>query len=113
MQEEIESLVFAQGVDFELIDSLNNNDTKIMLTFEDSCEEICISIAFLDFASARSSRGLSTIDTKHNLFHQSKLGRDSGHQNTHIVLFNNLRDVMPVSALSAPFGLGSELIDWY
>ena len=58
-------------------------------------------------------RGLSTIYIKHNLFHQSKLGRDGELQNTHIVLFKCPRDVMQVTTLSTLLGLGSELIDWY
>ena len=36
--------------------------------------------------------GLSTIYLKHNLFNQSKLGRDVELQNTHIVLFKSPRD---------------------
>ena len=50
---------------------------------------------------------------KHNLFHQSKLGRDVELQNTHIVLFKSPRDVIQVTTLSTQLGLGSELVDWY
>ena len=57
-------------------------------------------------------RGLSTFYIKHNLFHQSKPGRDVELQNTHIVPFKSARDVMQVSTLSAQLGLGSELVDW-
>ena len=84
-----------------------------MLIFEDSCEEICNSKAFVDIATAGRHRGSSTIYNKHNLFHQSKLGRDVELQNTHIVLFKSLREVMQVTTLSAEFPLGSELVDWY
>ena len=56
---------------------------------------------------------MSTIYIKHNLFHQSKLGRDVELQNTHIVLFKSPRDVMQVTSLSTQLGLGSELVDWY
>ena len=83
-----------------------------MLYFEDSCEEICNSKAFVDIATARRHRELSTIYIKDNLFHQSKHGRDVELQNTHIVLFKSPRDVMQVSSLSAQLGLGSELVDW-
>ena len=84
-----------------------------MLIFDNSCEEICNSKAFVGLAIAGRHRGLSTIYIKHNLFHQSKLGRDVELQNTHIVLFKSPRDVMQVTTLSTQLGLGSELVDWY
>ena len=113
MQKEIENLEFVQGVNFEFIDSLKNNATKYLLIFDDSCEEICNSKAFVDIATAGRHRGLSTIYIKHNLFHQSKLGRDVELQNTHNVPFKSPRDVMQVTTLSTQLGLGSELVDWY
>ena len=113
MQKEIENLEFVQGVSFEFIDSLENNGTKYLLFFDDSCEEICNSKAFVNIATAGRLLGLGTIYVKNNLFHQSKLGRDVELQNTHIVLFKSSRDVMQVTTLSAQLGLGSELIDWY
>ena len=113
MQKEIENLVFVRGVNFEIIDSLKNNGTKYLLIFGDSCEEICNSKAFVDIATAGRHRGLSTIYIKHNLFHQSKLGRDVELQNTHIVLFKSPRDVMQVTTLGTQLDLGSELVDWY
>ena len=111
MQKEIENLEFVEGVNFEIMDSLNNNGTKYLLKFDDSCEEICNSQAFVDIATAGRHRGLSTIYIKHNLFHQSKLGRHVELLNTHIVLFKSPRDVMQVTTLSPQFGLGSELVD--
>ena len=84
-----------------------------MLIFDDSCEEIRNSKAFVDIATAGRHQGLSTIYIKHNLFHQSNLGREVELQNTHIVLFNSPRDVMQVTTLGAQLGLGSELVDWY
>ena len=113
MQKEIENLEFVLGVNFEFIDSLKNNSTKYLLIIDDSCEEICNSKAFVDIANAGRRRDLSTIYIKHNLFHQSKLGRDVELQNTHIVLFKSPRDVMQVTTLSTQLGLGSELVDWY
>ena len=113
MRKDIENLEFVQGVNFEFIDSLKNNGTKYLLIFDDSCEEICNSKAFVDIATAGRHRGLSTIYFKHNLFHQSKLGRDVELQNTHIVLFKSPRDVMQLTTLSTQLGLGSELVDWY
>ena len=113
MQKEIENLEFVQGVSFEFTDSLKNNGTKYLLIFDDSCEEICNSKAFVNIATAGRHRGLSTIYIKHKLFHQSKLGRDVELQNTHIVLFKSPRDVMQVTTLSAQLGRGSKLVDWY
>ena len=69
--------------------------------------------AFVDIATAGRHRGLSTIYIKHNVFHQSKLGRDVELQTTHIVLFKSPRDVLQVTTLGTQLGLGSELVDWY
>ena len=113
MQKEIENLEFVRGVNFEFIDSLKNNGTKYLLIFDDSCEEICNSKAFVDIETAGRRRGLSTVYFKHNLFHQSKLGRNVELQNAHIVLFKSPRDIMQVTTLSTQLGLGSELVDWY
>ena len=76
MQKKIENLEFVRGVNFELSDSLKNNGTKYLLIFEESCEEVCNSKAFVDIVTAGRHRGLSTTYIKHNLFHQSNLGRD-------------------------------------
>ena len=113
MQKEIEILEFVRGVNFEFFDSLKNNGTKYLLIFDDACEKICNSKAFVDIATAGGLRGLSTIYIKHNLFQRSKLGGDVKLQNTHIVPFMSLRDVIQVTTLSTQLGLGSELIDWY
>ena len=113
MQKEFENLEFAQGVNFEFIGSLINNGTKYLLIFDDSCEAICNSKAFVDIATAGRHRGLSTIYIKHHFFHQSKLGRDVELQNTHIVLSKSPRDVMQVTTLNTQLGLGSELVDWH
>ena len=112
MQKEIENLEFIRGVSFEFIDSLKNNGTKYLLIFDNSCEKICNSKAFVDIATPGRHRVLRTIYFKHNFFHQSKLGRDVKLQNTHIVLFKSSRDVMQVTTLSTQLGLGSELVDW-
>ena len=86
------NLKFIQGVDFELIEKLPNNETKYLLIFDDSCEEISNSKQFVKVATAGRHRGLNTIYIKHNLFHQSKLGRDVELQNTHIV-FSSHREM--------------------
>ena len=85
---------------------------KVLANFDESCEQICNSKAFVDIATAGRHLGLSTIYIKHNLFHQSKLRGDVELQNTHIVIFKCIRDVMQVLTLSTQLGLGSELNDW-
>ena len=102
MQKQIDNLEFVQGVHFEFINSLKNNGTKYLLIFDDSCAENCNSKEFVDIATAGRHRGFSTIYIKHNLFHQSKLGRDVELQNT-----------PQVATLSVQLGLGSTLVDWY
>ena len=113
MQKKFKDLEFVQGVNFEFIDSLEDNGTKYLLLFDDNCGEIRKSKASVDIATGERHRGLSAINIKHNLFHQSKLGRDVELQNTHIALFKSPRDVMKVTTLGAQLGLGSELSDWY
>ena len=100
-----------RGVNFEFVDSIKNNGTEYLLIFDDSCEEICNSKAFVDIVTAGTHRGLSTIYNKHNFFHQIKLGRHVESQNTHIVLFKSPHDVMQVNTFSTQLGLGSELVD--
>ena len=100
MQKEIDNLEFVEGVRFESINSLKNNGTKYLLIFDDSCAEICNSKEFADIATAGRHRGFSTIYTKHNLFHQSKLGGESELQNTHIGRLKSPRDDHQVATLS-------------
>ena len=69
--------------------------------------------AFVDIAIAGRHRSLSTIYIKHNLFHQSKLGRDVELQNTHIILFLSPSDAMQVNTFSTQFDLVSELVECY
>ena len=85
MQEKVENFEFIRGVNFDFIDSLKNNGAKHSLFLDDSCGEICYSKALVDFATAGRHRGLSTIYIKHNLFHQSKLGRDVELQNSTLI----------------------------
>ena len=113
MQKEIDNLEFVQGVHFEFINSLKNNGTKYLLIFDNSCAKICNSKEFMDIATASRHRGFSTIYIKHNLFYQSKIGRDVELQNTHIVLFKSPREVHQVARLSVQLGLGSAVVDWY
>ena len=113
MQKETENLEFVRGVNFEFINSLKNNGTNYLLIFDDSCEEICNSKAFVDIATAGRHRGLRTIYIKHNFFHQSKLGRDVELQSTHNVPFKSPRDVMQVTTLGTQLGLCSKQVDWY
>ena len=55
MQKAIETFEFAQGVNFDFIDSLKNNGTQYLLIFDDFCEEICNLKAFVDIATAQST----------------------------------------------------------
>ena len=75
MSKNIKNIEFIQGVDFELIENLPNNGTKYLLIFYDFCEEISSSKEFVKIATAGRHNGLSTVYIKHNLFHQSRLGR--------------------------------------
>ena len=111
--QEIENREFVQGVNFDFIDSLKSNGTKCLLLSDDSCQQVCNSKTFACSAAAGKHRGLSIIYRKHNLFHQTKLGRDVEFQNTDIVLLNFLYGVMQVSTLSERLGIGSELVDSY
>ena len=101
-----------QGLNFEFIDSIKNNGTKFLLIIDDYCEKICNSEAFVDNASPGKFQCQGNIYLKHNLLHQSKLGRNVELQSTHIVLFKSPRDVMQVTTLGAQLSLGSELVDW-
>ena len=111
LQKEIKNLEFVQKIFLEYIDSSKNNGAKYLLKFDNSCEEICNSEAFVDISTARRHKGLSTIYIEHNLFHQSKLGRSAELQNTYLLLLKSPRDVMQVTTLGAQLGLGSELVD--
>ena len=113
MQKRTDNLEFVRDVHFEFFNSLKNNGTKYLLNFDDSFAKICNSKEFVDIATAGRHRGLSTIYTKHNLFHQSMLGRDVELQNTRIVLFSSPRDVHQVVTSSVQLGHGSVLVDWY
>ena len=94
MQKEIDILEFVQGVNCQFMESLKNNGTKYLVIFDDSREETYISKAFLGIATAGRLRGLSTSYIKHNLFYQSKPGRDVELQNILIVFFKSPRYVM-------------------
>ena len=109
----LKNLEFDQGVNFDIIGSLDNNGTTYLLAFDESCEKICNSKAFVDLGTAVRHGGLSTIYFERKLFHQGKLGRDFELQNTHIVLLNFHRDVMKVTIIGAQWSLGSALVDWY
>ena len=102
------NLKFIQGVDFELIENIPNNGTKYLLIFDDSFEEISNSKQFVKVATAGRHRGPNTIYIKHNLIHQSKLGRDVELQNTYIVLFKSPRDILQINTLNQQLVLGSQ-----
>ena len=66
MEKEIEMLEFVQKVNFEIIHSLKSNGTNYLVIFAISCEIICNSMFFVDFATAESHCWLSTIYIRHN-----------------------------------------------
>ena len=103
------NLNFIQGVGFDLIENLPNNETKYLLIIDDSCEEISNSKQFVKVATAGRHRRLNAIYIKHNLFHQSKLRRDVELQNAHIALFKSPRDVLQINTLSQQLAQGSKL----
>ena len=114
MQNENDSFEFTQAVNFGFINSLmKNNGTKYLLAFDDSCAEISDSEEFVDIDIAGRHREFSSIYIKHNLFHQSKLGRDVELQKEHIVFFKSPRDVPQIATLSVQLRLRSVFIDWY
>ena len=94
VSKDVKTIEFKEVVVFEFIQNLPNNGTKYLLIFEDSCEEISSSKAFVKIATAGRHKGLRTIYIKQNLFHQSRLGGDIELQNTHIILFKSPRDVL-------------------
>ena len=106
------NLKFIQVVVFELIENLLKSRKKYLVIFDDSCDEISSSKQFVKITTAGRHRGLSTIYIEHNLFHQSKLGRDVELQNTHKVLFKSPRDVLQINTLIQQLGLGSQLNEW-
>ena len=113
MQKENYNREFVQCVHFQFIISLKNINNNCLLIFDDLCAVTCKSKEFVDIATTGRHRGFSTIYIKHNLFHQSKLGRDVELQNTRIVLLKSPRDVHQVATLSVQLWLGSALVDWY
>ena len=61
MQREVDNLEFVQSVNFEFLSSLRNNGTKYLLIFHDSCEEILIAKAPVEYDTAGRHCGLSSI----------------------------------------------------
>ena len=113
MQTETENREFVQDVYFAFIDSLKIDGTKYLLIFEVSRTAICNSKEFDDKPTAGKHCGSSTIYNKHNLFHQSRLGRARRcAPKHHLFLLKTPRDVMQASTLSDEMRFGAELVDW-
>ena len=91
---------------FDFMNRFENNCTKDLLIFENSCAEICNAKGFVDIVTAGRHHELSNTYVMHNLFHRNKLPKDVELQNTHIVLFESPRDVVQVRILSAQFVFG-------
>ena len=58
MQKKLDNHDFVNAVNFEFINSLKNNGSKFLLTFDRSYNEICISTTFFDFDTAERPRGV-------------------------------------------------------
>ena len=110
---EIENIEFVEDVNFDFVDSLQNNGTNYLIVFDDSCQQFRNSSDFKKIAAAGRHRGLNTFYIKHNLFHKSKFGTEIELWNTHNVLFKSPRDVLEDGRLSVQLGLGLLLVDWY
>ena len=76
VMQKIEILETVQGVNFDFVDSLKNNDLKYSLIFGHSCKEICNSKPYVDFAADGRHHGLSIPYNKHNLFQLGDLRQD-------------------------------------
>ena len=66
---------FNRKVNFDMIQNLPNNGNKYLLLFDYCCDEISNSKQFKKIATAGRQMCLNTIYIKHNLFHQSKMGK--------------------------------------
>ena len=53
------------------------------------------------------------MNIKHNLFHQSKMGRDVELRNAHTVSFKTTRFNLQINTISQHLGLRSQLKKWY
>ena len=111
MQIEIDNLEFVQGLQFEYIDSLRNSGVMYPLIFDNSCNKVWNSPAFVKITTAGRHHGLSTIYIRHNVLQRSKIGRVVEFQNTHIIDFESVHDLVQVNTLFAQIGLGSLVVD--
>ena len=71
-QRQTKILEYILGVDFDLIESVPKCETKYLLMFDDSFEEVSNSKQFVKIATTGRHRGMNTIYSKHYSFHQSK-----------------------------------------
>ena len=85
-------------IKFNGFDSLRNLE-KILLVFDDSCEEIYNDKDFVKLATAGRHRGLDVIYVKHNLFQQSRWSRIIDLNTSHIILFKSPRDIQQLDHL--------------
>ena len=113
MQEEIENLDFVQRVNFDYIDSFENNGINDFFIFDDSSEEICNWKRWLILLPQKNFVEWMCFHIKHCLFHQNILGQVVELQNNHIVLFKSPRGVMQLSTLSSQLGLQENLLQIY
>ena len=112
VQKEIDNLEFVQGVNFEFIDSLENNGTKYLLTLAFLVRRLAIQKPFLILLLLADivDRVLFTLSA--TCFIEANLGETLSSR-TRTLFLQVSRYVMQVSTLSAHLELGSELVEWY
>lgn len=115
MEEKLgDKILFVQGTDWELVDSLVNTtssqrlfDTdkpRYLLIFDDMCEEAASSPEFQSLATSGRHKNMHVLFIKHNLFHQSKFSRTIDLNTTHIILFKSPRDQDQIGYLGRQLG---------
>ncbi len=109
MEKKLPNIKFLHTINFNLIDKLEN----ALLIFDDSCEELYAERRFAKLATSGRHKKIAIIYVKHNLYHQSKQSKTIDLQNTHIVLFKNIRDVGQIVYLGRQLVIDKFLIDCY
>ena len=85
-KKKVECLEVVHGLNFEFIDPPENKGRKYSLTSDNSFDELCNLKAFFDTPTVGGQHGFDSIHMKNNSLQQTKIRRDAGLQDTHIVL---------------------------
>ena len=86
---------------------------KVLLVFNDSCEDIYKDKEFVRLATAGRHRGIDVIYVKHNLFQQSRWSRTIDLNTSHIILFKSPRDVQQLDLLGRQLNVSKFLRSCY